>query len=144
MIGRLISTAEVGKWSVLRWWSGVSHPRAVELQLKDSARFDNEALTTLEDRTASGRDRVIRDWLDSYKVLQGFNAGQRDAIARAVLDWADKRDMKRDLKTVDTLDAAHATRAADLMEHTSHLCSSEPMPWAELNVGNPLETNVIS
>jgi hypothetical protein len=81
---------------------------ALRLQLEESEKGDSKTLLGLEDKTVPDRSEAIRIWLQSYQVFQGIDGPKRPAIATAVLEWADSRNLQRDLTTVDALVTAHA------------------------------------
>ncbi len=85
--------------------------QALHLQLKE-AEADTVALLILHNIDAPNRGEALRNWFQTYQVYQGIVGQQRVAIASAVLQWADHRDPRRNLTTVDALVAAHA----ELME----------------------------
>ena len=81
--------------------------QALRMQLTEFQNTDNKALEALRDKSSSNRGEVIRNWLQIYQVFQGIEGTNRRAIASAVLEWADARDIYRDLTSVDALDQAH-------------------------------------
>lgn len=81
--------------------------QALRMQLAEE-KTDSKALTALKDRAALNRPDAIRRWLESYRAFQGIPGANRSAIASTIVDWADARDMRRDLTTADSLDRAHA------------------------------------
>ena len=87
-------------------------PQALRLQLAESENSDNNALEALRDKSSSKRSEAIRSWFQSYQVFQGIEGANRLAIASAVVEWADARDMHRDLTTAEALDQAHTEIAA--------------------------------
>jgi hypothetical protein len=80
---------------------------ALRLQLAESEKGDSKTLLALENRAAPDRSEVIRSWLQSYAVFQGIDGPNRPAIATALLEWGDSRNLQRDLRTVNALVAAH-------------------------------------
>lgn len=82
--------------------------QALDLQLEESKNGDSQALLILKDKSASHRSEGIRRWLQSYRVFQGIDGPKRPVISAAVLQWADIRDMQRDLTTADALTMAHS------------------------------------
>jgi hypothetical protein len=82
-------------------------PRAV-FQLCDEAATDNLGLDAMNRRGSGSRVAAIRKWMDIYKVLQGIDAARRDALAKAVLNWADNQLDDSRLETLDALVRAHA------------------------------------
>lgn len=93
----------------------------------EQVEFDRPALLALQNRNTPGRSAALREWFRNYQVFQGINGQSRDAITAAVLDWADSRDLQRDLTTVDALVAAHA----ELMEVCSG-ASGKPRDFTSL------------
>jgi hypothetical protein len=80
------------------------------LLLKKSKETDARALSAIQNQTAPNRDDrdlAIRSWLREYGVFQGIVGPKRQAIASAIVTWADTRDIGRDLTTADALDIAH-------------------------------------
>jgi hypothetical protein len=73
----------------------------------EGVQSDRPALLALENRLASGRQQTLHRWFQSYQAFQGIDGPKRDAIVAAVLQWADNRDLERDLTTVDALVQAH-------------------------------------
>jgi hypothetical protein len=78
-----------------------------QLKNEQESRDDLNALEVLGKKAAPNRMAGIRRWLQSYEVFQGIDGPRRDAIATAVLEWADSRDLQRDLTSVDALAEAH-------------------------------------
>jgi hypothetical protein len=81
---------------------------AQRLQAEEAEVIDNTVLLILENRAAEGRIETVRNWLRSYQTFQGIDGANRSAIATAVLEWADSRDVQRNLTSVDALAMAHA------------------------------------
>jgi hypothetical protein len=87
-------------------------PQALRLQLEESEKTDTKALSALQDKSAPNRGEAIRSWLQSYEVFQGIDGPKRPAIATAIVEWADARDIHRDLGTTDALEEVHLELAA--------------------------------
>lgn len=83
-------------------------PEAVQLQLRESETLDGPALNSLRNRNASDRIEVLRSWFYNYQVFQGISAEKRLAVASAVLQWADAKELGANLSTVDAIEQAHA------------------------------------
>jgi predicted small secreted protein len=82
-------------------------PRAVSLLCAEAA-INNKAMEAIHRQDFDNRVQSVRSWLDLYKVLQGIDGFRRDALARAVLDWADHRSGDSRLATLDAIVHAHA------------------------------------
>jgi hypothetical protein len=83
-------------------------PKAVET-LNGELDFDESRVRALADQELSTRKDDVRTWLQSYGVLRVRDIGPRlDGIMTAIFEWADSRDLQRDLATVDALAMAHA------------------------------------
>jgi hypothetical protein len=80
---------------------------ALRLQLEESEKGDSKTLLALEDKAVPNRGEAVRSWLQSYEVFQGIDGPKRPAIAAAIVDWADARDVKLDLTTTDALEQVH-------------------------------------
>ncbi len=80
--------------------------RAVSLQLREMDT-DSKALHALDNNSVSSRSADVRRWLRSCRVFQGFLDPERHAVTTAVLEWADHRDVHRDLHSVAALAGAH-------------------------------------
>jgi hypothetical protein len=81
------------------------------LLLKESKETDARALSAIQNQTAPNRDdreQAIRGWLREYGVFQGIGGPKRNAIASAIVTWADTRNLQLDLATADALDMAHS------------------------------------
>lgn len=85
---------------------------AVRLQLAEVEELDNPALFALRDQNAVDRLQVLVRWFNNYQVFQGFLAHQRLAVAAAVLQWADARDLQMNSMPADALIEAHAELVA--------------------------------
>jgi len=83
-------------------------PEAVRLQLREAETLDGPALDSLRNRNASDRATVLRSWFYNYQVFQGISAEKRVAVASAVLQWADAKELRVNLSTVDAVEQAHA------------------------------------
>jgi hypothetical protein len=82
-------------------------PEAVR-RLASEANWDDGAIGAMNSKTAESRPQILRSWLSSYAVFQGFDGSRRDALAKAVLDWADHQPEDSRLETLDALIRAHA------------------------------------
>jgi hypothetical protein len=80
---------------------------AVRLQLQEAETLDNPALTSLRSKNAPGRVEILRRWFYNYQVFQGISADKRAAVASAVLQWADARDLQSNLSTLEAVEQAH-------------------------------------
>jgi hypothetical protein len=80
---------------------------AVRLQLQEMETLDNPALASVRNKNAAGRVEVLRRWFHNYQVFQGISADKRLAVASAVLQWADERDLQSNLSTVEAVEQAH-------------------------------------
>jgi hypothetical protein len=83
-------------------------PEAVRLQLREAETLDGPALYSLRNKNDSDRIEVLRRWFYSYQVFQGISAEKRLAVASAVLQWADAKELGANLSTVDAVEQAHA------------------------------------
>ena len=80
---------------------------AVHLQLREAETLDNPVLASLRNKNASNRVEVLRSWFYNYQVFQGIPSESRSAVASAVLEWADTRDLQAKLTTVGAVEQAH-------------------------------------
>jgi len=58
---------------------------------------DAPVIKAVHDQNQPKREDVLKNWLRSYSVLQGLCDDQRDAVVRAILRFADKRECDLDL-----------------------------------------------
>jgi hypothetical protein len=82
-------------------------PEAIR-RLASEASWDDKAIDAMNIKSAVNRPQILRDWLSSYKVFQGFKGSQRDALVKAVLNWVDQQPEDSKLETLDALVSAHA------------------------------------
>lgn len=83
-------------------------PAAVGMSLGES-KYENTVIAVVMNQGQDGRVRAIRKWLEYYRVFQGFSGNRRDAIAQAVLNWADCRPPDSSLATIPALLSSHAS-----------------------------------
>lgn len=81
-------------------------PEAVAISLQEAEK-DERALTAVRDRNLEDRMEAIRAWLDFYKVLQGFDRANRDAVATAALNWVDSQPPDSTLEAAEDVVRAH-------------------------------------
>jgi hypothetical protein len=82
-------------------------PEAIR-RLASEASWDSKALAAMNTKGAAARHEILRGWLSSYAVCQGFDNSQRDVLAKAVLDWADRQPEDSKLESLDALVHAHS------------------------------------
>lgn len=60
--------------------------------LSDEVKSDRNVVEAIKNRSTPARERKLRQWLESYSVLMGFDSKHRDAACETILRFADSRD----------------------------------------------------